>query len=90
VGHFKVPSRHLRGSTDHRFAPIPNISVRLPGTHLHAVIPLPGQATALTAAEDCFVYRRTTLVFPYLGTYLRAMWTVGFTAFATFRGDLGP
>jgi len=51
VAYFKVPSRHLRGSTEHRFAPVPCISVRLSGTHRHAVSALPGQAAALAAAD---------------------------------------
>jgi len=29
VAYFKVPSRNLRGPTEHRFAPVPNIPFRL-------------------------------------------------------------
>jgi hypothetical protein len=51
VAYFKVPSWHLRGSTEHRFAPVPSASVRLSATHLHAVgQSSTGQATALAAA----------------------------------------
>jgi len=75
VAYFNVPSRHLRGSTEHRFPPVPYISVRLSGTHLHAVSPL----AVSTIEQHC-----------YLGTFERALSTVGVTAIAACRGDLGP